>query len=58
MRLLTIIPARAGSKGVPGKNTKLLGDKPLITHTILAAQRQDSKTLWLIVRMIILIQLH
>ena len=38
MRLLTIIPARAGSKGVPGKNTKLLGDKPLITHTILAAQ--------------------
>ncbi len=29
-----IIPARGGSKGVKGKNIKLLGDKPLIAHTI------------------------
>ncbi|QSW87453.1 MULTISPECIES: cytidylyltransferase domain-containing protein [Flavobacterium] len=34
MRILYIIPARAGSKGLPGKNTKILGDKPLISHTI------------------------
>jgi CMP-N-acetylneuraminic acid synthetase len=34
MRILTIIPARSGSKGVPGKNIKLLGGKPLIDYTI------------------------
>lgn len=33
MSALIIIPARAGSKGLPGKNTKLLGDKPLISYT-------------------------
>jgi N-acylneuraminate cytidylyltransferase/CMP-N,N'-diacetyllegionaminic acid synthase len=31
------IPARAGSKGVPGKNIKTLAGKPLITYTIEAA---------------------
>lgn len=34
MGTLIIIPARAGSKGLPGKNMKKLGDKPLIEHTI------------------------
>ncbi|MTH17548.1 acylneuraminate cytidylyltransferase family protein [Flavobacterium sp. LC2016-01] len=34
MKILAIIPARGGSKGVPGKNIKLLGDKPLIVHAI------------------------
>ena len=33
MRILGIIPARGGSKGVPGKNIKLLGGKPLIQYT-------------------------
>jgi N-acylneuraminate cytidylyltransferase len=33
-----IIPARSGSKGVPGKNTKLLGGYPLIAYTIAAAR--------------------
>jgi N-acylneuraminate cytidylyltransferase len=28
------IPARKGSKGLPGKNVKMLGDKPLISYTI------------------------
>ena len=32
--MLAIIPARAGSKGLPGKNIKLLQGKPLIAHTI------------------------
>jgi CMP-N,N'-diacetyllegionaminic acid synthase len=34
MRILYLIPARKGSKGLPGKNIKLLGDKPLISYTI------------------------
>ena len=35
--MLAIIPARGGSKGLPGKNTKLLGGLPLICHSIKAA---------------------
>lgn len=34
MNILALIPARSGSKGVPGKNTKLLGGKPLLAYTI------------------------
>ena len=30
--------ARGGSKGLPGKNTRLLGGKPLIAHAIAAAR--------------------
>jgi len=36
--MLAIIPARGGSKGVPGKNIKPLRNKPLIAYTIEAAQ--------------------
>jgi len=32
MNILVIIPARGGSKGIPGKNIKLLGGKPLIYY--------------------------
>lgn len=34
MRIMAIIPARSGSKGLPGKNIKLLGRKPLIAWSI------------------------
>lgn len=34
MKALYLIPARGGSKGVPGKNIRLLGGKPLIAHSI------------------------
>ena len=37
MKVLTIIPARGGSKGVKNKNTKPLLGKPLICYTIDAA---------------------
>lgn len=37
MRILGIIPARGGSKGVPGKNSKLLGEKPLLAYSAEAA---------------------
>lgn len=39
MKPLIIIPARGGSKGVPGKNIKLLNGIPLIHYTIKAAQQ-------------------
>lgn len=35
---LAIILARGGSKGIPRKNVRLLGDKPLIAHSILDAK--------------------
>lgn len=38
MRVLGLIPARGGSKGVPRKNVRMLGGKPLIAHTIDAAR--------------------
>jgi len=33
-KVLCVIPARGGSKGIPGKNIKLLGGKPLIAYPI------------------------
>ena len=34
MNVHAIIPARGGSKGVPGKNTRLIGGRPLISWSI------------------------
>ena len=34
MRILALIPARGGSKRLPGKNIRMLGDKPLIVWSI------------------------
>ena len=47
MRILGLIPARGGSKGVPKKNIKFLGKIPLIEYTLLSAK--DSKLLTAIV---------
>jgi CMP-N,N'-diacetyllegionaminic acid synthase len=33
-RVLAVIPARGGSKGVPGKNLRVVGGRALIVHTI------------------------
>ena len=33
-KVLIIIPARGGSKGLPGKNIKILNNKPLLSYTI------------------------
>lgn len=38
MKILGVITARGGSKGIPGKNIKDLCGKPLIAYTIEAAQ--------------------
>ncbi len=37
-RVLAVIPARGGSKGVPGKNIRALAGRPLIAWTIAAAK--------------------
>jgi len=39
MRVLGLIPARAGSKGVPRKNVRLLAGKPLVQYSIESALR-------------------
>ena len=38
MKMLAIIPARGGSKGVPGKNFRPLHGKPLLAYSIEAAR--------------------
>lgn len=40
-KVLCVIPARGGSKGVPGKNIKLLYNLPLIAYSIKAAQNSN-----------------
>ena len=42
MKTLAIIPARGGSKGLPGKNILPLNGKPLIAYTIEAARNASS----------------
>lgn len=41
-RVLGLVPARGGSKGVPGKNTKLLCGKPLLEYTAESALKARS----------------
>ena len=40
--MLAIIPARAGSKGVPGKNKALIAGRPLVDYTVTALERARS----------------
>jgi N-acylneuraminate cytidylyltransferase len=41
LEVLAIVPARGGSKGLPGKNIRPLLDHPLIAYSILAAQQSS-----------------
>ncbi len=34
MKILAVIPARSGSKGIPNKNIRIIGSKPLIYYSI------------------------
>ena len=34
MKILAVIPARAGSKGIPNKNVRIIGGHPLIYYSI------------------------
>ena len=38
MRILGVIPARGGSKGVPAKNLRVVGGAPLVVHSIRTAE--------------------
>ena len=40
-KILVVIPARGGSKGIPRKNIRLLGDKPLISYAIDIAKASE-----------------
>lgn len=42
--MLAVIPARGGSKGLPGKNIRPLAGVPLIAHTIAAARQASAVT--------------
>lgn len=42
MKVLGVVTARAGSKGIPGKNTRLLAGRPLIQYTIDAARESSA----------------
>lgn len=39
MKILFVVTARGGSKGVPRKNIKMLGGMPLVAYKIIAAQK-------------------
>lgn len=41
MRILAVIPARAGSKGIPNKNIRILNNKPLISYSIENAKKSE-----------------
>jgi len=38
-KLFCLIPARGGSKGIPGKNSRIIARKPLIAHSIKIAKK-------------------
>lgn len=40
-QVLAVIPARGGSKGIPRKNVRELGGKPLVAHAISTGQAAD-----------------
>ena len=42
-KILSVIPARGGSKSVPRKNIRNLNGKPLIAYTIEAAKKIKDK---------------
>jgi N-acylneuraminate cytidylyltransferase len=44
--VIAIIPARSGSKGIPNKNVKLLGDYPLLGYSIAAAKLCGIEKVW------------
>ena len=46
MKIVSVILARAGSKGIPSKNIIDLNGKPLISYTIQASQKSNVDSTW------------
>jgi CMP-N-acetylneuraminic acid synthetase len=44
MHVLAVIPARAGSKGIPGKNIRPLNGRPLLAYSVDAARESRTVT--------------
>lgn len=44
MKILAVIPARAGSRGIPNKNVRIVGDHPLVYYAIRNAQESELVT--------------
>ena len=43
MKGIVTICARGGSKGIPGKNIKLINGKPLINYSLVVAEELSKK---------------
>jgi CMP-N,N'-diacetyllegionaminic acid synthase len=48
MKILGLIPVRGNSKGIPGKNVKLLGGRPLVQYTLEAARKSARLTRYVV----------
>lgn len=46
MKAISLILARGGSKGIPGKNLYEVANKPLIAYSIQAAQQSNACDVW------------
>ena len=46
MKVVSVIPARGGSKGIPLKNIVELGGKPLISYTIESSKQSNVDETW------------
>ena len=44
MKIIAVIPARGGSKGIPRKNVRLMNNRPLIAYAIGTALRTEMIT--------------
>lgn len=44
LRVLAVVPARGGSKGLPGKNVRPLAGLPLVAHSLRAAEAMRTVT--------------
>ena len=44
MKILAVIPARAGSKGIPNKNIRIIGGHPMIYYSIQNAMKSEMIT--------------
>ena len=42
LKVLAVVPARGGSKGIPRKNVRLMAGKPLIAYVLTALKQAET----------------